>query len=72
MMETDQTNNWDERDDYVERMVRHKVGASALRKIHALVVDMERVDQGSRKVAIFLVAIFAVLVVGFLGYLALR
>ena len=59
-------------EEYVERVVRRKVGASALRKILGIVDDMEREDRQNRKAAFFLVGLFIGLMAMFLGYLALR
>lgn len=72
MTDPENTKTWDADHEYVERTVRRKVGASALRKIHGLVNDMEREEQQGRKAALLLVVLFAVLVAGFVGYLAWR
>lgn len=72
MVEPDDTSRWSEHDQYVERMVRRKVGQRALRQIHALFVEMERTDQQARRVAVILVVVFAVVMMVFLGYLGLK
>ena len=62
----------DTHNEYVQRIVRRKVGASALRKIQRIVDDMSREDQQGRKAALLLISMFVVVMAAFVGFLALR
>ncbi len=72
MTDRENTKTWDADHEYVERTVRRKVGARALRKIRGIVDSMEREEQRGRKAALLLIGLFVVLMAAFLGYLALR